>query len=92
MKSLIDFDMAESLRTDKEIAEYLNQVIEDGDDAELARALGYVARARGMTEIAKSSGIGREALYKALRSNAKPRFDTVNKVIHALGMKISVHA
>ena len=74
------------------MTEYLNQVIADGDDAELATALGHIARAKGMSEIAKASGITREALYKALKPNTKPRFDTVSKVIKSLGMKITVHA
>lgn len=63
-------------------------VIEDGDAAELAHALGVAAKARGMSEIAKSTGITREALYKALKPNAKPRFDTINKVCAALGVRL----
>jgi probable addiction module antidote protein len=74
------------------MTEYLNQVIADGDDAELAAALGHIARVKGMVEVAQSSGLSREALYKALKPNTKPRFDTVSKVIQALGMRITVHA
>ena len=77
---LPEFDLAEHLRSEEDIAAYLNAVIEAGDMAELAHALGLVARARGMSEIAKASGITREALYKALRPNASPRFDTINRV------------
>jgi probable addiction module antidote protein len=82
---LPNFDMARYLNSDKAITEYLNQVLEEGDDALLAEALGDIARAKGM---AQTTGITREALYKALRPNAKPRFDTINKVIGALGIKL----
>ena len=92
MSELTEFDMAHRLKSKRAMTEYLNQVIADGDDAELATALGHIARARGMSEIAKASGITREALYKALKPNTKPRFDTVSKVIKSLGMKITVHA
>ena len=86
------FDMAEELTTDEEIAAYLTLVIEDNDPALLAAALGDIARARGMTEIAKASGIGREALYKALRPNAQPRFDTIARVCKALGVRLVAQA
>lgn len=81
--------MAQNLRTDADVVEYLRQVLEDGDPGELAAALGYIAKARGMTEIAKASGIKREALYKALRPGAHPRFETVQRVCHALGVKLT---
>ena len=87
---LPEFDMAEHLPDEQAIAEYLTIVIEEGDPAELAAALGTVARARGMTEIAKASGMGREALYKALRPGADPRFETVSRVCAALGVKLVV--
>ena len=86
--TLPNFDMARYLNSDKAITEYLNQVLEEGDDALLAEALGDIARAKGMAQIAQTTGITREALYKALRPNAKPRFDTINKVIGALGIKL----
>ena len=92
LSELTEFDMAHHLKSKRAMTEYLNQVIADGDDAELATALGHIARARGMSEIAKASGITREALYKALKPNTKPRFDTVSKVIKSLGMKITVSA
>ena len=85
---LPEFDMAEHIKTEADIAAYLNLVLEEGDAAELAHALGIIARAKGMTEIAQKSGITREALYKALRPNAQPRFDTVNKVMQAMGVKL----
>ena len=62
---------------------------EEGDSSELAAALGHIARARGMTEIAKATGIKREALYKALRPNSHPRLDTVQRVCKALGVKLT---
>jgi probable addiction module antidote protein len=85
---LPDFDMVEHLKTDEDIANYLTVVLEENDPALLAAALGDIAKARGMTEIAKASGIGREALYKALRPNAQPRFDTIARVCAALGVKL----
>jgi probable addiction module antidote protein len=85
---LPEFDITEHLEDDQAIAEYLTIVLEEDDPALLAAALGDVARARGMTEIAKASGIAREALYKALRPESQPRFDTINRVCHALGVKL----
>ncbi len=87
---LPDFDTAEHLKDDADIAAYLSLVIEEGDPGELAHALGVAARARGMAQIAEESGIGREALYKALRSGAQPRFDTIARVCKALGVKLVV--
>ena len=83
-----DFNPAEHLKDEEDIAAYLTLVIEEGDPSELARALGIAARARGMTEIAKASGMGREALYKALRPGADPRFETIHRVCAALGVKL----
>ncbi|MBC7700194.1 addiction module antidote protein [Aquabacterium sp.] len=85
---LPDFDMATYLPDDEAIAQYLTLVLEENDPSELSHALGVIARARGMSEIAKASGIGREALYKALRPNAHPRFDTIARVCTALGVKL----
>jgi probable addiction module antidote protein len=84
------FDMAETLRTEEDIEIYLNLVMEENDPNELAHALGVIAKARGMTQIAKDAGIGRESLYKALREGANPRYDTIAKVIQALGLKLTV--
>ena len=88
ISDLPDFDVTEHLPDDRAIAEYLTIVLEDNDPALLAAALGDIARARGMTEIAKASGITREALYKALRPSAHPRFDTIVKVCGALGVTL----
>ena len=92
---LPDFDFSEHLDSEQAMAEYLTVILEENDPALLAAALGDIARARGMSEIAKASGITREALYKALRPDAQPRFDTVNRVCAALGVKLvaqAVHA
>mgnify|MGYP003407842859 FL=1 len=88
VSDLPEFDITEHLDSEQAIAEYITIVLEENDPAALADALGSVARARGMTDIAKASGITREALYKALRPNAQPRFETVSKVCAALGVRL----
>lgn len=85
---LPSFDMAEELRNEEDMTTYLNLVLEENDPAELAHALGVIARARGMTQIAKDAGITREALYKALRPNSNPRYDTIQRVLDALGVRL----
>ena len=92
VNNLPEFDMARYLKTEADIVEYLRQVLEDGDSGELAASLGHIAKARGMTEIAKASGIKREALYKALRPQSHPRFDTIQRVCKALGVRLTVEA
>jgi len=82
------FDAAEHLDTDEAIAEYLSIVLEENDPDALIHALGTIARARGMTQIAKDAGLGRESLYKALKEGASPRFDTIYRVIQALGVQL----
>ncbi|MFJ3484849.1 addiction module antidote protein [Pseudomonas sp. NPDC090202] len=89
---VIPFDMASLLDSDEAISEYLTQVLADGDSDEFVRAIGYVAKARGMSQIAQASGLGRASLYKALSPGAKPRFDTVVKVMHALGVELRANA
>lgn len=88
ISDLPDFDMAKQLKSEEDIAAYVTMVIEEGDSSELAHALGVAARARGMSEIAQAAGLTREALYKALRPNARPRFDTINRVCAALGVRL----
>jgi probable addiction module antidote protein len=83
------FDMAELLDSEQAIAEYLTTVLEENDPSALAEALGTVARARGMAAIADAAGIAREALYKALRLGAQPRFETIQGVMTALGVKLT---
>jgi len=91
-KKLVRFDMAAQLDSPAAIAEYLSQVLDDGDTDELIRALGHLARAQGMAQVARNSGLGRESLYKALAPGAKPRAETLFKVIRALGVKLTAHA
>ena len=86
--TLIPFDMAALLDTDEAVSEYLSQVLAEGDTDELIRAVGHVAKARGMAQIAKDSGLGRASLYKAFAPGAKPRFDTVIKVMRAMGVEL----
>lgn len=88
VEELPEFDAAPYLESEESIAAYLTDILEANDAALLASALGDIARARGMTEIAKSAGITREALYKALRPDSAPRFDTVNRVCAALGVRL----
>ena len=91
MKSneLETFDISKYLDSEEAIAEYLSQVLEDEDNDEFIRAIGHIAKAKGMAQIAKDTGLGRESLYKAFRSNAKPRFDTVMKVMNAFQIQLS---
>jgi probable addiction module antidote protein len=88
ISELPEFDAAEYLDNEEAIAEYLTAMIETGDPALLAAALGDIARARGMSDIAAASGLTREALYKALRPDAQPRFDTIARVCAALGVRL----
>jgi probable addiction module antidote protein len=89
---LLPFDATRYLTNDKAIAEYMTTVLEADDLDLLLLALGDVARARGMAQIAKETGLGRESLYKALAPGAKPRFDTVMKVARALGVRLYARA
>lgn len=89
-RKLLPFDAARYLTDDAAIAEYMTAVLETDDLDLLLLALGDVARARGMAQVAKDAGLGRESLYKALAPGAKPRFDTVLKVAKALGVRLSV--
>ena len=85
---LPEFDMAEQLQTEQDIAEYITMVLEDGDTDELIRAVGYIAKARGMAQIAQKTGLGRESLYKALRVGSKPQLDTILKVLKAIDIEL----
>lgn len=84
----VPFDIVSELDSDAAMHEYLSQVFADGDSDEILRALGHVARARGMAQLAADSGLGRENLYNALKPGAKPRFDTILRVCHALGVNL----
>ena len=84
------WDSAEHLKTDQDIALYLEACFEEaGDDAAfIAKALGNVARAKGMSQLARDTGLGRESLYKALSGDGNPSFATVLKIMHALGLRL----
>jgi probable addiction module antidote protein len=84
------FDAADYLDSEESIAEYLRSILEENDAGLLAAALGDIAKARGMSEIARASGMTREALYKALRPGAHPRVETVSQVLSALGLRLTV--
>jgi probable addiction module antidote protein len=86
------WDPAKYLNSDEVIAAYLDAAIDEDDPALLAAALGDVARAKGMTEIARGTGLGRESLYKALSSDGNPEFGTVQKVVRSLGLKLHISA
>jgi probable addiction module antidote protein len=88
------FDLSEHLQTPEEMAAYLEACFEeaDGDAAFIAKALGNIARAKGMSQVAKDAGLSRESLYKALSGERNPGFDTILKVIKALGLKIHTEA
>jgi len=84
------YDVAEHLRTPEEMAAYLEACFEEskGDAAFVAKALGDIARAKGMTQVARDAGLSRESLYKALSGERAPGFDTILKVVHALGIQL----
>jgi probable addiction module antidote protein len=92
MARVTEFDASAYLVDDEVVAEYLTAALEDPNPDVFLAAVGNVAKARGMSAIAESSGLGRESLYKALTPGAKPRYDTVLKVLQSLGVKISVSA
>jgi len=91
---LCRWDSAEHLKTEEDITLYLDACLEEaGDDASyIAKALGNIARARGMTQLAHDTGLGRESLYKALSGEGNPEFSTIMKVVKALGLKLHIQA
>lgn len=86
------WDITRYLDSDEAIAAYLDAALDEDDPALLAAALGDVARAKGMTQIARETGLGRESLYKALSSEGNPEFGTVQRVVRALGLRLRVSA
>ncbi len=88
------YDVAEHLRTPEEMAAYFEACLEEanGDAAFIAKALGDIARAKGMSQVAREAGLSRESLYKALSGDRIPTFDTILKVISALGLKLHAKA
>jgi probable addiction module antidote protein len=90
MSGLKQFDAADYLDSEEMIAEYLSAALEDENPDVFLAAVSDVAKARGMTAIANSTGLGRESLYKALAPGAKPRYETIIKVLHGLGVRLTV--
>ena len=84
--------MSQYLNSKEMIAEYLSQVLEDGNMDELLEAIKHITKVKGISKIAKDTGLGRESLYKTFQSGAKPRFETVMKVLNSLGVKLQVSA
>jgi probable addiction module antidote protein len=82
------WDVVQHLETDEDMAAYLEAALEDGDPAVVAAALGDIARAKGMAQLARETGLGRESLYKALSPDGNPEFATVLKVVRALGLRL----
>lgn len=92
MSKLTPFDISEYLESKEMIAEYLSQVLQEGNTDELLVAIGNIAKAKGMAQIAQDTGLGRESLYKAFQEGAKPRFETVLKVLNSFGVKLQASA
>lgn len=90
MKRAKRYDAVEFLETDEDIVAYLNAALDDGDPALVSAALGDIARARGMTQLARETGVTRDGLYKALSPTGNPSFGMVQKVLDALGFKLAV--
>ena len=90
MKVAKKWDMAKYLDSEEMISEYLNAALEDGDPAVISAALGNIARARGMSQLSRETGVTRDGLYKALSPTGNPSFSTVQSVISALGLKVVV--
>jgi probable addiction module antidote protein len=84
------FDIADYLDSNEMIAEYLNEVLEEGDDSAMVTAIGNIAKAIGMTKIAEKTGLSRPSLYKALSEGSKPQFSTIMKVLKAVGGQVKV--
>jgi len=82
------WDPVDYLKTNKDMAHYLEAAIEDGDPTLISAALGDIARAKGMSRVARKAGLGRESLYKALSPNGNPEFATILKVVRALGLRL----
>ena len=89
-KKVSHFEIADYLDSEEAIATYLSSILEEGDPNLLISAIGDVAKAIGMSHIAEDSGLGRESLYKALTPGAKPRFETILKVLNSLGVTINI--
>ncbi len=86
------FDIAEHLRTDADISEFLQEVADSGSSSDFIHALSVAARAKGMSNVAKQAGVTRASLYKSLSANGQPRFETITKVVAALGCQLKIVA
>lgn len=84
------FNISDYLDSNEMIAEYLNAVLADGDDSDVIAAIGHIAKSIGMTKIAQETGLSRPSLYKALSEGSKPQFDTIMKVLRAVGGQIQI--
>jgi probable addiction module antidote protein len=85
------FDIADYLDSNEMIAEYLNAVLAEGNDSDVIIAIGHIAKSIGMTKIAQETGLSRPSLYKALSDGSKPQFETIMKVLRAIGGQIQIH-
>lgn len=92
MTKLTTFDESQYLDSKEMVAEYLSQVLADGDMDELLEAIGNIAKAKGMSQIASDTGLGRESLYKTFSAGSKPRFETVMKVLNSFGVRLEASA
>ena len=86
------FDIADYLDDNEMVAEYLNTVLEDGDASDVIAAIGHIAKDIGMTKIAEETGLSRPSLYKALNQDSKPQFDTIFKVLKAVGGQLHINS
>ncbi|KAA3652805.1 MAG: putative addiction module antidote protein [Bacteroidetes bacterium] len=86
------FDIADYLDDNEMVAEYLNTVLEDGDSSDVIAAIGHIAKAIGMTKIAEETGLSRPSLYKALNPDSKPQFETIFKVLKAVGGQLHINS
>ena len=90
MRKARQYDAAAYLDNEADMTAYLNAALEEGDPSLIAAVLGDIARAKGMTQLAKETGLTRDGLYKALSPTGNPSFGTIQRVVHALGMKVQV--
>ena len=88
--NITPFEISDHLKSDKEIREFLQEVLATGDSSDFIHALNIAARAKGMTEVAKKAGVTRASLYKSLSEKGNPRFETINKIVGVFGCKLSL--
>ena len=88
VENITEFDLSSYLDSDEAIAEYLTEVLNDGDTNEFLRAISHIAKAKGMSDIARKTGLSRTSLYKVFSDDSKPRFETVMKLLKAFGIRL----